>query len=59
MAGWVRTTWLPYTERLPVELRDEFVKEIVDRYVNTHPLDAQGCVHVAIVRLEVEATRAF
>jgi trans-aconitate 2-methyltransferase len=57
LAGWVRTTWLPYTERLPVELRDKFVKEIVDHYVKTHPLDAQGCAHVAMVRLEVEATR--
>jgi trans-aconitate methyltransferase len=59
LAGWVRTTWLPYTERLQVELRDEFIKEIVDHYVKTHPLDAQGSVHVSMVRLEVEATRAF
>ena len=55
LAGWVRTTWLPYTERLPAELRDEFVGEIVDRYVKTHPLDISGNVHVAMVRLEVEA----
>jgi trans-aconitate methyltransferase len=55
LAGWVRTTWLPYTERLPAEMREEFVGEIVDRYVKTHPLDASGNVHVAMVRLEVEA----
>ena len=57
LAGWVRTTWLPYTERLPAELRDEFVNEIVSRYVGTHMLDAEGYVHMAMVRLEVEATR--
>ena len=57
LAGWVRTTWLPYTARLPAELREEFVGEIVDRYVKTHPLDSSGNVHAAMVRLEVEACK--
>ena len=57
LAGWIRTTWLPYTERLPAELRKEFISEIVDRYVKTHPLDNAGNVHVGMVRLEVEATK--
>ncbi len=57
LAGWVRTTWLPYTERLPAELRDEFVNEVVSRYMGTRMLDAEGYVHMAMVRLEVEATR--
>jgi trans-aconitate 2-methyltransferase len=55
LAGWVRTTWLPYTGRLPADMRDEFVNEIVSRYVKAHPLDAQGYVHMAMVRLEVGA----
>ena len=57
LAGWIRTTWLPYTGRLPAELRDDFIAEIVDRYVKTHPLDDAGFVHVAMVRLEVEACK--
>ena len=57
LAGWVRTTWLPYTERLPVEKRDLFVKEIVDRYLKNHPADADGAVHLGMMRLEVEATK--
>jgi trans-aconitate 2-methyltransferase len=57
LAGWIRTTWLPYTERLPEKLRNEFVSEIVDRYVEKHPLDNAGYVHVGMVRLEVEATK--
>ena len=57
LAGWVRTTWLPYTERLPEERRNDFVAEIVDRYVKKHPLDASGNVHVAMVRLEVVAAK--
>jgi trans-aconitate methyltransferase len=57
LAGWIRTTWLPYTGRLPAELKDEFIQEVVNRYVKTHPLDNEGNVHVAMVRLEVEATK--
>lgn len=55
LAGWIRTTWLPYTERVPVEKRDLFVKEIVYRYLKNHPLDAEGIVRLSMVRLEVEA----
>jgi trans-aconitate 2-methyltransferase len=55
LAGWIRTTWLPYTERLPIEKRDKFVDEIVKRYVKNHPIDADGVVHLGMIRLEVEA----
>lgn len=57
LAGWIRTTWLPYTERLPIEKRDGFVKEIVDRYLKNHPVDAAGVVCLNMVRLEVEASK--
>ena len=55
LAGWIRTTWLPYTERLPIEKRDKFVEEIVKRYVKNNPIDADGIVHLSMMRLEVEA----
>jgi trans-aconitate 2-methyltransferase len=57
LAGWIRTTWLPYTERLPVELRDLFVKEIVRRYLKKHPIDVDGIVHLGMIRLEIEACK--
>jgi trans-aconitate 2-methyltransferase len=57
LAGWIKTTWLPYTERVPAELREKFIAEIVDAYLETHPLDASGNAHVAMVRLEVEASK--
>ena len=57
LAGWIRTTWLPYTERLPFEKRDKFVKEIVKRYIKNHPIDADGIVHLGMIRLEVEACK--
>jgi trans-aconitate 2-methyltransferase len=55
LAGWIRTTWLPYTERLPVKLRDLFVKEIVCRYLKNHAIGADGEVHLGMIGLEVEA----
>ena len=57
LAGWIRTTWLPYTERLPIEKRDKFVKEIVKRYLKNHPIDADGVVHLGMIRLEVEGCK--
>lgn len=57
LAGWVRTTWLPYTQRVPDDRREAFIRELVDRYLADHPLDDSGKAHVDMVRLEVEATR--
>jgi trans-aconitate 2-methyltransferase len=57
LAAWVRTTWLPYTERVPEELRETLINEVITRYVTKHPPDADGWVHVPMVRLEVEAER--
>ena len=57
MAGWIRTTWLPFTERIPIEKRNGFVEEIVNRYLEDHPLDADGVIHLGMVRLEVEAQK--
>jgi len=55
LAGWVRTTWLPFTDKLPIELRPKFVELIVNRYLKEHPADAEGTVHVGMMRIEVEA----
>lgn len=57
LAGWIRTTWMPYTERLPEDRREAFIREAVDRYLETHPVDGNGNVGVAMVRLEVEAVK--
>lgn len=53
--GWLRTTWFPYADRLPVELRDVFLSEVVAAYIDAYPIDALGNTHVRMVRLEVEA----
>lgn len=57
LAGWVRTTWLPYIERVPDHLRERFIHEIVRRYLDVCPPDPGGRTHVAMMRLEVRAVR--
>lgn len=55
LLGWLRTTWFPYTDRLPVDQREAFLAEVVEAYLTAHPVDASGRTHVGMVRLEVEA----
>jgi trans-aconitate methyltransferase len=57
LAGWIRTTWLPYTEHLPSDQRSQFIGEISKRYLKNHPADGEGVVHLGMMRLEVEATK--
>jgi trans-aconitate methyltransferase len=58
LAGWVRTTWLPFTDRLPIELRPKFVELIVSRYLERYPSDSTGVVHVKMMRIEAEACKS-
>lgn len=55
LKSWIRTVWLPYTQRIPEDLREDFINELANRYLEQHPLDNEGRVHVDMVRLEVEA----
>jgi len=55
--AWLRSTWLPYVQKVPDDLRETFIKTITDRYLTRHPADDSGQVHVRMVRLEIEATR--
>ncbi|HYW82379.1 MAG TPA: methyltransferase domain-containing protein [Spirochaetia bacterium] len=58
LSGWIRTTWMPYTLRLPVERREEFIREAANCYALLHPANAQGDLTVEMVRLEIEAEKA-
>jgi trans-aconitate methyltransferase len=57
LMGWIRTTWLPYTQRLPETQQAKFIEEITKIYLKGSPPDAEGIVHVEMVRLEVEAKK--
>ena len=58
LAGWIRTTWLPFTQRVPDDKKEAFINQIVDKYVEEYPFDHDGKVHVSMVRLEVEAAKS-
>ena len=55
--AWLRTTWLPYVQRVPDDLREEFIAAVTQRYVAKHPPDTEGKVHVRMVRLEIDALK--
>lgn len=54
-AGWFRTTWMPWTQRVGKDRREDFVAQVMRSYLAAHPADTQGRVRVAMSRLEVEA----
>ncbi|HEY1786573.1 MAG TPA: methyltransferase domain-containing protein [Verrucomicrobiae bacterium] len=57
-AVWLRTTWMPYVQRVPENVREEFITAITRRYVAKHPPDAENNVHVKMVRLEIDAIKS-
>jgi trans-aconitate 2-methyltransferase len=56
-ATWLRTTWIPYVQRVPENLREEFITAVTGRYVAKHPPDAHGNIHVRMMRLEIDAAK--
>ncbi|HEY3762196.1 MAG TPA: methyltransferase domain-containing protein [Verrucomicrobiae bacterium] len=56
-ATWLRTTWIPYAQCVPENLREEFIAAVTERYVAKHTPDAENKVHVRMVRLEIEAEK--
>jgi trans-aconitate 2-methyltransferase len=55
--AWLRTTWLPYVQRVPDDLREKFIAAVTDRYLARHPPDDAGRIHVRMVRLEIDAIK--
>lgn len=57
LAGWIRTTWMPFTQRVPEAERERFIEHFVELYLDRSPLDQDGLAHVRMVRLEVRAIK--
>jgi trans-aconitate methyltransferase len=57
LAGWIRTTWMPFTHCAPESKRDNFIAHFVETYLERIPLDQNGLAHVRMVRLEVNALK--
>jgi trans-aconitate 2-methyltransferase len=55
--GWLRTTWIPYTQRIDEDRRETFLKQVAEQYLSENPASPDGVVHLAMVRLEVEAKK--
>lgn len=57
LAGWLRTTWMPFLRCVPDESRGQFLDEVFDAYLKIRPVDSDGLAHLSMVRLEVEAAK--
>jgi len=57
LKGWIRTTWHPYIERIPVQMREKFMNDVVDSYLDKGFIDNESNIIVNMVRLEVEAIK--
>jgi trans-aconitate methyltransferase len=57
LSAWLRTAWLPYTQRVPEAERGDFIAAVAERYCATHPPDRRDQVHVRMVRLEIDAVK--
>ncbi len=55
--GWVRTTWLPYLERVPVEMRSALIDELAGKYFKATGQSENGPVTTAMMRLEYSAKK--
>lgn len=49
--------WLPHHEGFLPREREAFIEQVVDRYLQLSPADAQGNIQIEYDRLEIEAMR--
>lgn len=57
LEGWIRTTWMPYTTRVPEYLREKFIGEVSTKYIRTVGEATNGEIRVNMVRIEVQAEK--
>ena len=56
LSDWLIASILhPYTQRIPQDLKENFMNELVNSYIETNPPDEKGFVHVRMIRVEIEA----
>lgn len=57
LEGWLRTTWMPYTERIPANQRELFLRELVEKVRSGCDTADKGAILLPMVNLEVEAVK--
>jgi trans-aconitate 2-methyltransferase len=55
LEGWLRTTWMMYSARVPEERRAEFLRELTERVRKDCAIAEDGALLMPMVNLEVEA----
>ena len=55
--GWIRTTWLPYLQRVPEARQGDFIERVVGEFFRRYPPDQDGRIHVGMLRLEFLARK--
>ncbi len=43
--------------RLPEDKKSVFIQAFIDEYLEIYPVDAEGAIHIGMVRLEAEAKK--
>lgn len=57
LTGWLRTVWVPYTDRLPVDDRPEFIDQLAVRVRAGCDVAEDGALLLPMTNLEVDAER--
>jgi trans-aconitate methyltransferase len=57
LEGWLRTTWVAFTQVIPAERRSEFLRELLDRVLPGCESGEGGEILMPMVNLEVEADK--
>jgi trans-aconitate 2-methyltransferase len=58
LRAWMKSTWLPFTERVPSGEVDGFLSAITDLYCRRFPADESDTVHTQMYRLQVIAEKS-
>lgn len=56
-AGWFRTTWLPYIERVPQAKQKRFIAHVLEKYLAAYPPNQNGEICIKMQRLEFIAAK--
>jgi trans-aconitate methyltransferase len=58
LESWLRTAWMPYTDRVPPDDRASFVSQVAEQVAARCTVENDGSVVLPMVNLEVEASRS-
>ena len=49
--------WFPYLRPIPHDLKQQFMSEVIHRFIELEPLDVNQCLHFNVKRLEIVAVK--